>query len=299
MHLPPTLTATPKKEPVTSTVTLSPGMTVDEAETRLIRLTLEHTREKQDQGGRDPGNQPEDAAQQAEPPQGAGIEPGGERRRRPRARRIWADGSLSVAQVVPGRDVSVTMRLSVKDQAGRRRGSPRRSRRGSAERHPSGLDRPHPSAREPLARRDGGAVRLRARLQRRHDRANKPTRPCRNDPGLRSLLLSSIAYSEHVTYAAIVDPRNVAIVHSSPTLEGQDPGDAAVAEVAARSGTARAVPGHLGDRMFEVQQPLLMRRESGGFAGTEQFGSIRVGVSTTLIRRDHLRRDWSDRCGPR
>jgi DNA-binding NtrC family response regulator len=45
VHLPPTLTTTPKKETATSTVTLSPGMTVDEAETRLIRLTLEHTRE--------------------------------------------------------------------------------------------------------------------------------------------------------------------------------------------------------------------------------------------------------------
>jgi DNA-binding NtrC family response regulator len=45
MHLPPTLTTTPKKETAVNTVTLSPGMTVDEAETRLIRLTLEHTRE--------------------------------------------------------------------------------------------------------------------------------------------------------------------------------------------------------------------------------------------------------------
>jgi DNA-binding NtrC family response regulator len=44
LHLPPALTTTTKKDPV-STVTLSPGMTVDEAETRLIRLTLEHTRD--------------------------------------------------------------------------------------------------------------------------------------------------------------------------------------------------------------------------------------------------------------
>jgi transcriptional regulator with PAS, ATPase and Fis domain len=44
LHLPPSLTTTTKKDPV-STVTLSPGMTVDEAETRLIRLTLEHTRD--------------------------------------------------------------------------------------------------------------------------------------------------------------------------------------------------------------------------------------------------------------
>src|SRR5687767_420976 len=44
VHLPPALTTTTKKDPI-STVTLSPGMTVDEAETRLIRLTLEHTRD--------------------------------------------------------------------------------------------------------------------------------------------------------------------------------------------------------------------------------------------------------------
>jgi DNA-binding NtrC family response regulator len=43
-HLPPTLTTTTKKEPV-STVVLTPGMTVDMAETSLIKLTLEHTRE--------------------------------------------------------------------------------------------------------------------------------------------------------------------------------------------------------------------------------------------------------------
>ncbi len=30
-----------------------------------------------------------------------------------------------------------------------------------------------------------------------------------------------MAYSRHVTYAALVDPRNVVIVHSSPVLEGQ------------------------------------------------------------------------------
>jgi DNA-binding NtrC family response regulator len=43
-HLPPALTTTTKKEPV-STVVLTPGMTVDDAETSLIKLTLEHTRE--------------------------------------------------------------------------------------------------------------------------------------------------------------------------------------------------------------------------------------------------------------
>jgi DNA-binding NtrC family response regulator len=43
-HLPPTLTTTRREEP-SSSVVLTPGITVDEAETRLIRLTLEHTRD--------------------------------------------------------------------------------------------------------------------------------------------------------------------------------------------------------------------------------------------------------------
>jgi DNA-binding NtrC family response regulator len=41
-HLPPTLVA--KGEETLPTVTLSPGTTVDEAERRLILLTLDHTR---------------------------------------------------------------------------------------------------------------------------------------------------------------------------------------------------------------------------------------------------------------
>src|SRR4029453_16919512 len=43
-HLPGTLTTSRKEEP-TSSMVLTPGITVDEAETRLIRLTLEHTRD--------------------------------------------------------------------------------------------------------------------------------------------------------------------------------------------------------------------------------------------------------------
>ena len=48
------------------TLTISPGTTVDEAERRLILLTLEHTRDNKTRAARDPGHQPEDAAQQVE-----------------------------------------------------------------------------------------------------------------------------------------------------------------------------------------------------------------------------------------
>ena len=40
------------------------------------------------------------------------------------------------------------------------------------------------------------------------------------DPGLRAILLSAIGFAENVTYATITDVRDVALVHSSPTLEG-------------------------------------------------------------------------------
>ena len=178
------------------------------------------------------------------------------------------------------------------------------------------------------------------------------------DPGLRSLLLSSIAYSEHVTSAAIVDPRNVAIVHSSPTLEGQVLEPQPLLKNLLDQGPLDQFQAITADRTFEVQQPLLMRREapapppapaagtgsgaaggagsggagaagpggaaagaaagaSGGGAGgaggaavntadaaaaaaaasaqggTEQFGSIRVGVSTTLIRKDLRQALWN------
>ena len=123
------------------------------------------------------------------------------------------------------------------------------------------------------------------------------------DPGLRSLLLSSIAYSEHVTSAAIVDPRNVVIVHSSPTLEGQVLEPQPLLEDLIGQGFLDQFQAISSDRTFEVQQALVMRREAGantaagasGSAGggTEQFGSIRVGISTTLIRKDLRQALWN------
>jgi signal transduction histidine kinase/HAMP domain-containing protein len=120
------------------------------------------------------------------------------------------------------------------------------------------------------------------------------------DPGLRSLLLSSIAYSEHVTSAAIVDPRNVVIVHSSPTLEGQVLEPQPLLEDLIGQGFLDQFQAISSDRTFEVQQALVMRREgtAGGTGnsaggGTEQFGSIRVGVSTTLIRKDLRQALWN------
>lgn len=106
-----------------------------------------------------------------------------------------------------------------------------------------------------------------------------PYAALRQDGGLRSILESSI-YSKNVTYAAIVDAAGVVVAHSDPGREGQpiaEGGD--LTELLTRSSAQQldAIYSREG-RTLEVRQPLLM--------GSAQFGSIRIGVSTLLIRRE-------------
>lgn len=105
----------------------------------------------------------------------------------------------------------------------------------------------------------------------------------RNDSGLRSLLESSMAYSRHVTYAAIVDPRNVVIVHSSPVLEGQvlEP-QAQLAPLLSEDPWTQ-IQAISSEGTFEVSERLLL-----GADGENDFGSIRIGISTALIWEDLL-----------
>jgi signal transduction histidine kinase len=106
-----------------------------------------------------------------------------------------------------------------------------------------------------------------------------PYRALRNDPGLRSILESSL-YSKNVTFAAIVDTRGVAVAHADPALEGQvlAPGGdlTQLQETRALSQLVEIYRGQ--GRNVELRQPLLL--------GDVEFGSIRVGVSTLLIRDD-------------
>ena len=98
----------------------------------------------------------------------------------------------------------------------------------------------------------------------------------REDPGLRSILESSL-YSDNVTYAAIVDVRGDVIAQS---LEGQVlPQGEDMAALLARSSIAQLAAIYSGQgRMLERRQPLLL--------GDTEFGSIRIGVSTLLIRKE-------------
>jgi signal transduction histidine kinase len=106
-----------------------------------------------------------------------------------------------------------------------------------------------------------------------------PFAAVRTDPGLRSILQSSL-YSKNVTYAALVDPNGVAVVHADRSLEGQVlPVGGDLGALLARSPLAQLVAIYSSKgQNLEYRQPLLL--------GDREIGSIRIGVSTLLIRDD-------------
>jgi signal transduction histidine kinase len=99
------------------------------------------------------------------------------------------------------------------------------------------------------------------------------------DPGLRSIVESSV-YSRDVTYAAIVDVNGAAVVHADPSLEQQTlPVGGDLGALLDRSAMAQllAIYSSHGQNL-ELRQPLLL--------GDREIGSIRIGVSTLLIRQN-------------
>jgi len=106
-----------------------------------------------------------------------------------------------------------------------------------------------------------------------------PYQAMRNDPGLRSILESSL-YSENVTFAAIADVRNVAVVHQDRSLEGHvlPPGDP-LQKLLERRAFAQLLAIYSGQgKNLEFRQPLVLAPSN------TEFGSIRIGISTLLIR---------------
>ena len=105
-----------------------------------------------------------------------------------------------------------------------------------------------------------------------------PYAELRRDGGIRSILESSIGYSRNVTYAAIVNPQGVAVAHSFPSQEGTlmpEQEDFAPIVAAGALEQLRAV---YSDRTFELRETIL--------GGTEQFATIRIGVSPLLVRNE-------------
>ena len=110
--------------------------------------------------------------------------------------------------------------------------------------------------------------------------ASDTNRALREDPGIRAILESSIAYTESVTYAAIVDSDGIAIAHSSPLLEGQPHPEAASVRGLLDRNAMGQLAGIYRDATLEIDEPILL--------GDSPFGSIRIGLVTVLIRRELL-----------
>ena len=107
----------------------------------------------------------------------------------------------------------------------------------------------------------------------------EPLLSLRDDPGLRSILESSL-YSKNVTYAALADVQGFAVAHADPALEGQVlPAGGDLNKLLERKPLSQlaAIYSSPGQNL-EFRQPLLL--------GDTEIGSIRIGVSTLLIRQD-------------
>jgi signal transduction histidine kinase/PAS domain-containing protein len=99
----------------------------------------------------------------------------------------------------------------------------------------------------------------------------------REDPGLRSILESSI-YGDNISFAAIVDTNGTVIVHNNRAQVGRT-----LAERADLGAVIKDTPMHKLRVIFEGDGQTLEVREPLK-RGSDDFGSIRIGVSTLLMR---------------
>jgi signal transduction histidine kinase/HAMP domain-containing protein len=106
-----------------------------------------------------------------------------------------------------------------------------------------------------------------------------PYAALRDDSGLRSILEASI-FGESVTGASILDTHGVVVASSDPTIIGRrHEVNADLAQLVAADALSQLGVIYSGDgRTLEVRQQMML--------GDEAFGSIRVGVSTVLMREE-------------
>ena len=104
-----------------------------------------------------------------------------------------------------------------------------------------------------------------------------PARRC-SDGGIRSLLESSMGFAGNVTYAAIVNREGIAVAHSLKDQEGQHMTDQEDLASVLKQGSLQLLRAVYSDRTFEIREPLLL--------GDQDFGSIRIGVSTLLVKHE-------------
>jgi signal transduction histidine kinase len=100
----------------------------------------------------------------------------------------------------------------------------------------------------------------------------------REDPSLRALLDGLVGYSRVVVYGAIVDGSGRALLHSNPVLQGRTLPDRPLLDDVLTAGLPQLARMLLGPpQIYEVRLPVRL--------GDRPFGSVQVGVSTSLVRQ--------------
>ena len=105
--------------------------------------------------------------------------------------------------------------------------------------------------------------------------AEDPQLALRDDPGIRAILESSIAYTESVTYATVVDTYGTSIAHSSPSLEGSRQSSGPELVTLLDGGTLGQIQGVYRDATLEVRGAADVGRHT-----------VRVDPGWTLDRPD-------------
>jgi signal transduction histidine kinase len=105
-----------------------------------------------------------------------------------------------------------------------------------------------------------------------------PYKALQDDRGIRSILQSIIGYSENVTYAAIINADGIAVAHAIQTREGSPLPESEDFSDILEGGLFSQLRAVYSERRFEVRKELI--------AGDQQFGSIRIGVNTLLVRAE-------------
>ncbi len=107
-----------------------------------------------------------------------------------------------------------------------------------------------------------------------------PYEALRTDGGIRSMIESSTANWPNVTYVAIVNKDGVAVAHNFVSQEGKlQPKQDDFVPLTTDFPWKQIGAVYTEDRTFEISLPMNDERNTN-------FGEIRIGVSTTLVRSD-------------